>query len=207
MNTNRMNRDERRPAACALAAAAGALAFALSHAQAPPASSVQVAPGVVNPGPTADEAAMTQRPTGIDAEFVDKASMLGKVERQASQLALDRSSNPDVKAFARRIVDDHARIAGELRQLGAQKGVPVQTRMLVDPAVTALRTKDGHAFDTAYVALAGPSAHEAAIRLYEAEARNGRDPQLRAFAARALPALRAHLAAARQLAQTVAAAH
>ncbi|MPV66737.1 DUF4142 domain-containing protein [Burkholderia sp. BE17] len=207
MNTNRMNRDERRPAACALAAATGALAFALSHAQAPPASSVQVAPGVVNPGPTADEAAMTQRPTGIDAEFVDKAAMLGKVERQASQLALDRSSNPDVKAFARRIVDDHARIAGELRQLGAQKGVPVQTRMLVDPAVTALRAKDGHAFDTAYVALAGPRAHEAAIRLYEAEARNGRDPQLRAFAARALPALRAHLAAARQLAQTVAAAH
>lgn len=206
MKTNRMNRDERRTAVGALAAAC-TLAFALSHAQAPPASSVQVAPGVVSPGPTADEAAMTQRPTGIDAEFVDKAAMLCKVERQASQLALDRSSNPDVKAFARRMLDDLTRIAGELRQLGAQKGVPVQTRMLVDPAVTALRTKDGHAFDTAYVALAGPRTHEAAIRLYEAEARNGRDPQLRAFAARALPTLNAHLAAARKLAQTVAAAH
>ncbi len=91
MKTNRISRDGRRPAACALAAAAGALAFALSHAhaQAPPASSAQVAPGVVSPGPTADEAAMTQRPTGIDAEFVDKAAMLCKVERQASQLALD----------------------------------------------------------------------------------------------------------------------
>ncbi|NTX27283.1 DUF4142 domain-containing protein [Burkholderia pyrrocinia] len=207
MKTNRMNRDGRRSAACALAATAGALAFALSHAQAPPASSVHVAPGVVRPGLTADEAGMTQRPTGIDAEFVDKAGMLGKVERQASQLALDRSSNPDVQAFARRMVDDQTRIAGELRQLGAQKGVPVQTRMLVDPAVTALRTKDGHAFDTAYVALAGPRAHEAAIRLYEAEARNGRDPQLRAFAAGTLPTLNAHLAAARQLARTVAAAH
>ena len=78
--------------------------------------------------------------------------------------------------------------------------------MLVDPAVTALRTKEGHAFDTAYVALA-PGAHEEAIRLYETEARNGRDSQLRAFAAHALPTLKAHLAAARQLAQTVAAAH
>lgn len=190
----------RRPAAIALAAA-------LSHAQASPASSAQVAPGVIRPGTTADETGMTQRPTGFDVEFVDKAGMIGKVERQASQLALDRSSNPAVKAFARRMVDDHGRIAGELRQLGAAKGVPVQSRMLVDPAVTALHTKAGHAFDAAYVALAGPRAHEAAIRLYEAEARNGRDPQLRAFAASTLPMLNAHLAAARQLEQTVAGAH
>ncbi|MCA3776479.1 MAG: DUF4142 domain-containing protein [Burkholderia sp.] len=207
MTTNPKKRYGRHRAAIALAAIAGALAFAGSKSQTPPASSVQVAPGIVRPGTTADEAGMTQRPTGIDAEFVDKAGMLDKVERQASQLALDRSSNPDVKAFARRMIDDHARIAGELQQLGAQKGVPVQARMLVDPAVTALRTKDGHAFDTAYVALASPRAQESAIRLYEAEARNGRDPQLRAFAAGTLATLNAHLAAARQLARTVAAAH
>ncbi|WGY72084.1 DUF4142 domain-containing protein [Burkholderia cepacia] len=206
MTTNRSKRRRRLRAAITLAAAVGALAFACSHAQTLPASSVQVAPGVVRPGTTADEADMTQRPTGIDAEFVDKAGMLDKVERQASQLALDRSSNPDVKAFARRMVDDHARLAGALRQLGAQKGVPVQARMLVDPAVTALRMKAGHAFDTAYVALAGPRVHEAAIRLYEDEAKHGRDPKLRAFAASTLPALNAHLAAARQLAQAVAAA-
>ncbi|HDR9799832.1 TPA: DUF4142 domain-containing protein [Burkholderia cenocepacia] len=203
---NQMKQSRRRPVAVVGAAAAGVLTFALSHAQAPPASSAQVAPGVIRPGPTADEPGLTQRPIGIDAEFVDKAGMIGKVERQASQLALDRSSNADVKAFARRMVDDHARIADELRHIGAQKGVPVQTRMLVDPAVTALRAKEGRAFDTAYVALAGPPAHEAAIRLYETEAKDGRDPQLRAFAARTLPMLNAHLNAARQLAKTVAAA-
>ena len=192
--------------AIVLTAAVSILTSALSHAQAPPASSAQVAPGVIRPGPTADEAGLTQRPIGIDAEFVDKAGMIGKVERQAGQLALDRSSNADVKAFARRMVDDHARIADELRHIGAQKGVPVQTRMLVDPEVTALRAKDGRAFDAAYVALAGPRAHEAAVRLYETEAKEGRDPQLRAFAARTLPMLNAHLSAARQLAKKVAAA-
>ncbi|WP_175950281.1 DUF4142 domain-containing protein [Burkholderia sp. BCC0405] len=196
-----------RPAALALAATVGALNVAFAQGPASPAASAQVAPGVIRPGATADEAGMTQRPTGIDVEFVDKAGMIGEAERQASKLALDRSSNPDVKAFARRMVNDHERIAAELRQLGVAKGVPVQSRMLVDPAVTAMRTQAGHAFDTAYVALAGPRAHEAAIRLYEAEARNGRDPQLRAFAANALPMLNAHLAAARQLAQAVAAAH
>ncbi|CAB5105324.1 hypothetical protein IST4116A_03604 [Burkholderia cenocepacia] len=203
---HRMKPGTRRPMAIVLTAAVSILTSALSHAQAPPASSAQVAPGVIRPGPTADEAGLTQRPIGIDAEFVDKAGMIGKVERQAGQLALDRSSNADVKAFARKMVDDHARIADELRHIGAQKGVPVQTRMLVDPEVTALRAKDGRAFDAAYVALAGPRAHEAAVRLYETEAKEGRDPQLRAFAARTLPMLNAHLSAARQLAKTVAAA-
>ncbi|AOK38197.1 DUF4142 domain-containing protein [Burkholderia cenocepacia] len=203
---HRMKPGTRRPMAIVLTAAVSILTSALSHAQARPASSAQVAPGVIRPGPTADEPGLTQRPIGIDAEFVDKAGMIGKVERQAGQLALDRSSNADVKAFARRMVDDHARIADELRHIGAQKGVPVQTRMLVDPEVTALRAKDGRAFDAAYVALAGPRAHEAAVRLYETEAKEGRDPQLRAFAARTLPTLNAHLSAARQLAKTVAAA-
>ncbi|MDR8102019.1 DUF4142 domain-containing protein [Burkholderia cenocepacia] len=203
---HRMKPGTRRPMAIVLTAAVSILTSALSHAQAPPASSAQVAPGVIRPGPTADEAGLTQRPIGIDAEFVDKAGMIGKVERQAGQLALDHSSNADVKAFARKMVDDHARIADELRHIGAQKGVPVQTRMLVDPEVTALRAKDGRAFDAAYVALAGPRAHEAAVRLYETEAKEGRDPQLRAFAARTLPMLNAHLSAARQLAKTVAAA-
>nr|WP_306716795.1 DUF4142 domain-containing protein [Burkholderia dolosa] len=195
----------------AMAAIVGTLVCAPAHAEATPASSAssassaQVAPGVVRPGDTADED-IARRPTGIDAEFVDKASMIGKTELQASQLALDRSTHPDVKAFARRMLDEHGRIVDELRRLGARKGVPVQTRMLVDPAVTALRAQQGRAFDAAYVALAGTRAHEEAVRIYEEEARTGRDPQLRAFAAGALPALKAHLAAARQLAKKIDAA-
>ncbi|KVL46929.1 DUF305 domain-containing protein [Burkholderia territorii] len=184
-----------------------ASALMATHAQAPPASSVRVAPGVVRPGETADEAGITRRPQGTDAEFVDKAGIIGKTELQASQLALDRSSNPEVKAYARRMVDDHARMAAELRRLGAQKGLPVQTRMQVDPALTALRTMSGEAFDKAYVALAGSNAQEAALRLYEAEARNGGDPQLRAFAADTLSTLKAHLSAARALERSIAAAH
>ncbi len=149
---------------------------------------------------------MAHRPSGIDAEFVDKAAMSGKTELLASQLAAERSSNAEVKAFARRMIDDHERIARELRRLGVDKGVPVQTRMLVDPALNTLRTLSGPAFDRAYVQLAGPAAHEEAIRTYEAEARDGRDAQLRAFAARTLPMLKNHLAAARALANAVAGA-
>ncbi|HEF4770229.1 DUF4142 domain-containing protein [Burkholderia multivorans] len=203
-------RRRARYAACAVGlAAVGLLTAALAEAEASPASpasSAHVAPGVVSPAPTGDEADMARRPSGIDAEFVDKAAMLGKTELLASQLAAERSSNAEVKAFARRMIDDHERIARELRRLGVDKGVPVQTRMLVDPALNTLRTLSGPAFDRAYVQLAGPAAHEEAIRTYEAEARDGHDAQLRAFAARTLPMLKNHLAAARALATAVAGA-
>ncbi|MBU9124565.1 DUF4142 domain-containing protein [Burkholderia multivorans] len=203
-------RRRARYAACAVGLAAVCLLTAASaEAEASPASSASsthVAPGVVSPAPTGDEADMARRPSGIDAEFVDKAAMLGKTELLASQLAAERSSNAEVKAFARRMIDDHERIARELRRLGVDKGVPVQTRMLVDPALNTLRTLSGPAFDRAYVQLAGPAAHEEAIRTYEAEARDGRDAQLRAFAARTLPMLKNHLAAARALANVVAGA-
>ncbi|HEF4776220.1 TPA: DUF4142 domain-containing protein [Burkholderia multivorans] len=199
-----------RYAACAVGLAAVCLLTAASaEAEASPASSASsahVAPGVVSPAPTGDEADMARRPSGIDAEFVDKAAMLGKTELLASELAAERSSNAEVKAFARRMSDEHERIARELRRLGADKGVPVQTRMLVDPALNTLRTLSGPAFDRAYVQLAGPAAHEEAIRAYEAEARDGHDAQLRAFAARTLPMLKNHLAAARALANAVAGA-
>jgi putative membrane protein len=103
------------------------------------------------------------------------------------------------------MIDDHGKIVGTLRELGAKEGVPLQTKVLFDPELEALRGKEGHAFDVAYIALAGPAAHERAIRLYEAEARTGRDGLLRAFAAQTLPSLKAHLAAARKLSATIAA--
>lgn len=204
---NRGRRRRASPRIPLLLSIPTALALAATSAlpQPPPASSVRVAPGVVRPAETPDEADMTRRPTGFDAEFVDKAGIVGKTAVQASQLALERSSNPQLKALARRIVDDYGRMTAELRRLGARKGVPVQTRMLVDPALTALRTETGVAFDKGYLSVAGPTAQEAAVKLYEAERRDGRDAQLRAFAADALPTLNEHLRAARELARSVAA--
>lgn len=159
--------------------------------------------GLVNPPSGPDDAQITRRPQGIDVEFVDRASLAGKREVQASQIALERSPSADVRAYARRMVDDHGKTNDQLRRLGAQKGVPVQAARIVDPDVDALRSKSGREFDTAYVAVAGPDAHREAIRLFDAEARNGHDPDLRAFAGRTLPTLEHHLAAAHKVARKV----
>ncbi|MXN74033.1 DUF4142 domain-containing protein [Burkholderia sp. 4701] len=184
---------------CAAFAAALGLS-AVTQAQTPGAPR-----GVIEPAPGPDDAHIAKRPQGIDAEFVDKAGLAGKSEMQASQLALEKAASPDVRAFAKRMIDDHGRVAARLRGLGVRKGVPVQTVQIVDPDVEALRRRSGRDFDVAYLAVAGPDAHRRAIRVFEDEARNGHDPDLRAFANDTLPLLRKHLAAAQALARKLGA--
>lgn len=149
-------------------------------------------------------ATRTAQPTaGLDVEFIDKAQKAGKSEVQASQVAVRRSANPAVKRFAQQMVSDHSKTNEALRRLGAKKGVSVPNDAAVDPDIEALKRKTGREFDVAYMALAGPDAHERAVTLFQSEAEKGRDPDLRAFAQQTLPTLRHHLSEAREVSAKV----
>ncbi|MET3823396.1 putative membrane protein [Burkholderia sp. PvR073] len=193
------------------ALAAGVLAVSgLAHAQMPsepPASNSHVPGGVINPssGGAMGDAGIAKAPQGGDAEFIDKAAMAGKAEVQASQLALKQARSPDVRAFAKRMVADHGNANAKLTEIAARKGMKPQVEQITDPDVEALRGKSGHDFDTAYVAAAGPDAHRKAVALFEGEARDGKDPQLRAFAQSTLPTLKHHLSMAETLQRKVGA--
>jgi len=193
------------------ARAAGVLAVSgLAHAQMPsepPASNSHVPRGVINPssGTAMGDAGMAKAPQGGDAEFIDKAAMAGKAEVQASQLALKQARSPDVRAFAKRMVADHGKANAKLTEIAARKGMKPQVEQIADPDVEALRGKSGRDFDTAYVAAAGPDAHRKAVALFEGEARDGKDPQLRAFAQSTLPTLKHHLSMAETLQRKVGA--
>ncbi|KVX55065.1 DUF4142 domain-containing protein [Burkholderia cepacia] len=193
------------------ALAAGVLAVSgLAGAQAPsepPASNSHVPGGVINPssGAGAGDARIAKAPQGGDAEFIDKAAIAGKAEVQASQLALKQAQSPDVRVFAKQMVSDHGKANARLTELAARKGMKPQVEQISDPDVEALRGKNGRDFDVAYVAAVGPDAHRKAVALFEGEARNGRDPQLREFASATLPTLRHHLSMAQALERKVGA--
>ena len=193
------------------ALAAGVLAVSgFAHAQMPsepPASNSHVPGGVINPtsGAGAGDPGIAKAPQGVDAEFVDKAALAGKAEVQASQLALEQAQSADVRAFAKRMVADHGKAAMKLNEIAARKGMKPQVEQITDPDVEALRGKRGHDFDTAYVAAVGPDAHKKAVALFEEEARDGKDAQLRAFATSTLPMLRHHLGMAEALQRKVGA--
>jgi putative membrane protein len=139
--------------------------------------------------------------SAVDAAqtFVNRAAVSGRFELSAAELAKARGGEAS-RAFAARIRPDHQAAQRELERIAAQEKLDVPERL--DAHHTALLAElselDGPAFDRAF-ARVQIEVHRAAVTLYEAEATDGSDASLRAFADRTLPKLRDHLTRARAL--------
>ena len=135
-----------------------------------------------------------------DATFVHQASGAGLAEVQAGKMALERAASAEVKAFGQRMVDDHTQANHELTTLAQAKHIPVTNKLDQKHQAMAdkLATLHGAEFDQAY--MAGQLAdHEEAVRLFTTQAKQGKDAELKAFAAKILPALQGHLQLARNI--------
>lgn len=138
---------------------------------------------------------------GMSAQdFVDKAASGGMFEVQSSELALDRSNDADVQAFAQKMIDDHTKANDKLAGLAKDEGLTVPTKVMGDPAdhLQAVQDAEGDQFDATYLEhqVAG---HEATVELFETYAGSGDDTALVTFAKDTLPTLQAHLDMAKDL--------
>jgi putative membrane protein len=137
-----------------------------------------------------------------DAAFVAKAADVIAVDTELATLAATRASAGDVKALARRVLDARAVIARDLAAMAGTRQMPVAPRVPADaPAPTAaaaLRSTPPGKFDAAFLAALIANG-EAAVALFDAESRDGRDDEIKEWAARQLPTLREHLTAIRTL--------
>ena len=91
--------------------------------------------------------------TNEDKEFVTKAGMGGLAEVQAGTLALQKATNPDVKAFTQRMVTDHSKANAELAQFATAKGLALATELDADHKAAAdhLASLSGAEFDKAFM--------------------------------------------------------
>jgi putative membrane protein len=138
---------------------------------------------------------------GTDAMFVREAATGGMMEVAKGKLAAQHASRDDVKQFAQRMVDDHTKAGDELKSIASGKSLtlPADQPSAQDQAMLDKMGKmDGAAFDRAYIA-DQVKDHEKTIALFEKEARNGKDAELKAFAEKTLPTLKDHLTAVRGL--------
>jgi putative membrane protein len=132
-------------------------------------------------------------------EFVTRASAAGQAEVELAKLALEKSSAPDIKGFASKMVQEHGKIGEELAALAKPKGL-AQAPGLDDEqraALAALRAKTGPAFDEAYAQQAQKD-HDEAVSLFSA-AGTLEEKSLADFARRILPRLTEHQQAAAHL--------
>jgi putative membrane protein len=58
-----------------------------------------------------------------DRKFIMNAAHGGMMEVKLGHLAVDKATNPDVKQFGQRMVDDHSKANSELMALASQKGI------------------------------------------------------------------------------------
>lgn len=136
-----------------------------------------------------------------DARFLQAAAGSGVFEVEAAELAQKRADRAEVKAFARKMLEQHRGVNTELKTLAASKNVTLPARPSEPDRSTLeqLQGKTGAAFDQLYVEKAALDAHVMANRLFETAAKESEDPQVRDFAVRTLPMLADHLSMSRAL--------
>ena len=137
-----------------------------------------------------------------DRRFVTKAADGGQTEVQIAQLAAQRATNTEVRAFAQKLVDEHSKVNSELLGLASQKNVKVDTDDDKDRAYKRLNKKSGAEFDEEFVEHM-IDEHEKTIKMFEKASTDTKDSELRAFASKHVSALRSHLQQAQSLRQTL----
>ena len=135
-----------------------------------------------------------------EKEFVSKAGMGGMFEVQAGNLALQKSTNADVKSYAQRMVTDHGMANAELAQLATTKGLALPTELGGDHkgAFDHLNAMSGAEFDKSYMQHMVED-HDKAVADFDRVATTGADADLKSWAGKTLPVLKEHPTLAREV--------
>jgi putative membrane protein len=130
----------------------------------------------------------------MDDMFAKKAAAGGMAEVEMGKLAADKATNDDVKAFGKRMVDDHTKAGEQLKQVAKQENIQLPTELSAkDKAEKDRLSKlSGDAFDRAYINHMVMD-HKKDVADFQKEANNGQDDAIKNFAQQTLPTLQDHL--------------
>ncbi len=128
------------------------------------------------------------------ADFAVKAANGGMMEVQLGEYASKNASDKNVKDFGSMMVKDHSKGNEELKQLASSKNIAIPAKPGDDKAdmMNDLMKKTGKDFDKAYMNKMVDD-HKEDIDMFQKEADNSKDPDMKAFASKELPTLKKHL--------------
>lgn len=145
---------------------------------------------------------MRTAPTTTQAmPFLMMAAESDIFEISSSEVAVMKSQNARVRAYASMLIDHHTMTTNvALRQARAAGIAPPPAVLQADKRdmITQLIDASPADFDRVYLSQQVP-AHEQALALHTAYARGGDSPQLRSAAVGAVPFVTRHLADARRM--------
>ena len=138
---------------------------------------------------SASEAALSP----AERRFIEDACRGNEDQVRLGDLAKNNAQGDDVKLYAARVVEDHAKANEALRALAQQKGVTIAPRPL--PVESDLETRlarlTGERFDREYIAQIGDE-HRRDLAEFQRMARDAKDADVKLFAAKMVPILEEH---------------
>jgi putative membrane protein len=131
--------------------------------------------------------------------FAREAAAGGMSEVELGRLAVSKATNPAVKAFGQRMIDDHSKANADLQSIAAQAHVTLPSAVDAKQKKTydRLSALSGAAFDRAYIDDMVKD-HKEDIAAFEKAAAVAGDSPIKQFAADKLPTLRDHLRMAQE---------
>ena len=141
-----------------------------------------------------------------DRVFLKDALEGGIAEVQLGQLALQKSSNPDVKQFAQKMVDDHTKMGDQIKPIAQQIGVkiPDGPSKKDKQTIAKLQELNGDDFDKAYMKDMVKD-HKTDLTDFKTEAATGSNPAVQNVANRGSQIIGQHLQMAEQISQKTSA--
>ena len=156
-----------------------------------------------------DVAELIGRDTIPAKAFVDMVAQGNMYEIEAAKLAEQKSTDPQIKAFAQRMVEDHTQMGLELNGQASVAGSTYTLPLSLDAKHQAmldqLNAASGSEFDKLYVQMAGRQAHKDTYELMNAMADRGTLGNFNDFADNNKQMVLDHLNAANMLAESMTA--
>jgi putative membrane protein len=180
----------------------GSMGFAQMHDSAPPGQTPGQTPGQ---NPSMDpqmNGIQAGQPSPVDRMFVGKAMQGGLAEVQLGQLTLQKSTNPQVKEFAQRMIDDHTKLNEQMKPVAQQLGVAVPDQISKNDrkTIAKLQGLSGSAYDQAYIKDMVKD-HKQDLSGFQMEASSGQDQTVKDAANQGSKVIAQHLQMAQQLAK------
>jgi len=126
--------------------------------------------------------------------FLTAASISNLQEVNAGQLATKKGKRADVRSFGQMMMKDHSDAEQKLIQLAKLKNIDIPEAASGEIQPSSSLQNAGDNFDRLFVD-AMLTGHRSAVQMFETYATTGKDPDVRTFAQKTLPTLKAHLAA------------
>lgn len=135
-----------------------------------------------------------------DTDFAMMAAQGGLAEVQMAQLAQQKATSKDVQKYAKQMIKDHTKANSNLMKIAAKKQMTLPTAPNEEQMqmMSQLQNASGAEFDRMYMEMAGGAAHQKMLGLFQSEANNGTDAELKSFAAKTLPVVQKHLRMAQE---------